>query len=727
MNVLLIGGNSGMMDAMIDKFRKDDHRIYLLTGKKEKASSYKHVFERYDFPYDDDSIKDIIESIRPDLVIFMGAYDSNFDWHHKGRQESVRYTTSLINILSTYSMIGNGRFIYLSSQEVYGESYVNNVPETEPAAPRGYKALAVAQGEEICGNYRKNTGIDAVVLRLDHVYCVPQRGREETDPCFKMCLEALRTGSISASDRTLFSMLYVNDAVELSYKVMVQKGTVSDCYHISSMEEISETQLAKIIIDEMGKGITLANSTVGEGYRLILDGNSFKQEFGQKIFVDYREGIQKVARYMKRYSDSFLRAEDVGGGLGGRVKHTASVVFGSLLPFIENLICFIPFFILNNTMSESRYFERLDFFLLYVLLFAVVHGQQQAIVSAVLSVIGYFFHQMYGRSGFEILLDYNTYVWTAQLFIVGMVVGYMRDRLHHITDDKDEEIRYLNERIDSISDINDSNVRMKQLFETQLVNQKDSLGKIYEITSSLDKYEPEEILFYAAEALEKLMDSRDVAVYVVANRNYARLFSASSAEARKLGNSIEYTAMGKMYQELSQKRVFINKEMDGRLPLMASAVYAEDEMQLILMIWGIPWQRMTLSEANRLTIIGTLIQNAVIRARRYLETLKDYRYMEGTNILNEEAFSLLVKAFFDARDKGLTECTLLEILTRNGSYGYAYAALESSIRATDYIGILEDGKLYVLLSNTDEEHAASVIDRFRKSGYESRFGKGQWV
>ena len=194
MNVLLIGGNSGMMDAMIDKFRKDDHRIYLLTGKKEKASSYKHVFERYDFPYDDDSIKDIIESIRPDLVIFMGAYDSNFDWHHKGRQESVRYTTSLINILSTYSMIGNGRFIYLSSQEVYGESYVNNVPETEPAAPRGYKALAVAQGEEICGNYRKNTGIDAVIIRLDHVYCVPQRGREETDPCFKMCLEALRTG-----------------------------------------------------------------------------------------------------------------------------------------------------------------------------------------------------------------------------------------------------------------------------------------------------------------------------------------------------------------------------------------------------------------------------------------------------------------------------------------------------------------------------------------------------
>ena len=51
--------------------------------------------------------------------------------------------------------------------------------------------------------------------------------------------------------------------------------------------------------------------------------------------------------------------------------------------------------------------------------------------------------------------------------------------------------------------------------------------------------------------------------------------------------------------------------------------------------------------------------------------------------------------------------------------------LESSIRQTDYLGMLEDGKLYVLLSNTNEENAAGVAERFRKSGYESQVGKGQ--
>ena len=159
--------------------------------------------------------------------------------------------------------------------------------------------------------------------------------------------------------------------------------------------------------------------------------------------------------------------------------------------------------------------------------------------------------------------------------------------------------------------------------------------------------------------------------------------------------------------------------MEAELPLMASAVYGDDEMQLILMVWGIPWQRMTLSEANRLKVIGTLIQNASLRASRYLETLKGQRYVQGTNVLNEEAFTLLVRAFLDAKSKGLTECTLLEIVTGYQGYEQASALLASSIRQTDYMGTMEGGNLYILLSNTDLENAEGVRDRFRRLGYES--------
>lgn len=723
MDILLIGGAGKMMNTLINKFNKSGHRIFLLTGNREKKMPYKHVFEKYHFSYDDESIHEILKSIKPQITIFAGSYDSNFDWS-RAQQESVRYTAGLMNILSACSLIESGRFVYLSSQEVYGNSYMDNVPETENVSPKGLKALTIAQGESLCDNYRKAQGLDTLILRFDRIYSVPERGKQQEDPCFNMCVEAIQHNSISASNRNSFSMLYLNDAVELAYKVIINKESSQFRYHISSMEEITEMQLAEMVRQNMGSGIEIIDSSVGEHHRLVLDGQIYAKEYGQRIFTNYQEGVKKVTDYVKRYSGSFARAGSTGAGWFGKLKQNIKSIFGTLLPFIENLICFLPFFMLNNRAVGSEYFDRVDFYLLYVLLFAIVHGQQQAVFSGLLSVAGYCFRQMYTRSGFDVLLDHNTYVWMAQLFILGMVVGYMRDQLKHIRTDNEEEFQYLHGKLEDISDINDSNVRMKQNFETQVVNQKDSLGKIYDITSSLDRYGPEETLFYAAQVLAKLMDSRDVAIYVVANQNYARLFSATSPEARRLGHSIEYTAMEEMFAALKEDQVYINKNMDDKLPLMASAVFEEGRMQLILMVWGIPWQRMTLAESNRLTIIGRLIQNAVLRANRYLDTLKDQRYMKGTNMLAEAAFTLLVKAFFDARDKGLTECTLLHIFTKDDSPERAAAVLGRNMRQTDYMGMLKDGGLYVLLSNTDEEHAGGVIERFQNSGYASQPRRG---
>ena len=130
-------------------------------------------------------------------------------------------------------------------------------------------------------------------------------------------------------------------------------------------------------------------------------------------------------------------------GTKHNVKKWLAHIFQAALPFIENMICFIPFFMLNNRAVGSQYFDRLDFYLLYVLLFAIVYGQHQAIFSSLLATAGYCFRQMYDQSGFEVLLNYNTYVWMAQLFILGMVVGYMRDQIRFVKNQGEEEIGYL--------------------------------------------------------------------------------------------------------------------------------------------------------------------------------------------------------------------------------------------------------------------------------------------
>lgn len=724
MVVLLIGGESSLMDALITKLNKDRHTVYLLTGQKNTHSSYKRVFEKYNFLYSSENVKDIITSIQPDTVIYTGAFDTNYNWS-SSREESVRYTSDFMNLMTAFSLLKKGRFIYFSSYEVFENTYAENIQEDEPTSTSTFRSMAIAQGEELCRSYRKNLGLDTMILRFDHLYALPQKNKKENNLCFKQCLEALKTGKIQANERKRFSMIYLNDAVEYVYQIIMRKKPEFDIYNITSMEEITERDLAELIKAEFGSSVEIVNSTAGDIHRIILDGSRYRKEFPAKIFVPYEKGTAEYVRYMKKNKSAYLNINDRSSGLTN-LWHIILRIIKALIPFIENMICFVPFFMLNNRATGSAYFDRLDFYLIYVLLFAVTNGQQQAVFSAMLSVLGYFFRQTYQREVFDILVDYNTYVWIAQLLIVGLVVGYMKDQLRHINTENEEEIEYMKEQMRNIEDINDSNVRIKHIFENQLVNQHDSLGQVYAITSELDQHQPEEVLFCAAEILSKLMNSKDVAIYKVANEDYARLVSSTSQSARKLGISIKYSSMTDLYNELVDQHVYINKNMNDKYPLMASGIYEQDKLTIIMMLWNIPWERMNLSESNRLAVIGHLTQNKVMQANRYMEAIEHRRYENNSRILNEKEFSRLIKAFFEAKSKHLTECCLLEIITENTYEGQRKTSsdLEKIIYNTDYIGILDDGKLYILLTNTSDNQAGFIIDKIKKCGYDSKIREG---
>ena len=297
--------------------------------------------------------------------------------------------------------------------------------------------------------------------------------------------------------------------------------------------------------------------------------------------------------------------------------------FGNLIkviiPYAECLCFFIPFFMLNNRATGNRYFNNLDFYLLYVLLFAIIHGQNQATFSAILAVCGYIFRHMYDKTALEVMMDFNTYVWIAQLFIVGLVVGYMRDKLRLIHTENQEEIEFLEEQLEDIREINISNSRMKNLLTTQIVNQQDSMGRIYEITSSLTECEPSEVIFKAAEVIEKLMETEHVAIYSHCDEDYISLRVATSDKALSMGKIVGYDQIQDIMVAAEKDSVYINKTMDERYPLMARAIYENDELFFLIMVWGLPWVRMNLSQANLLTIIARLTQHILLQAERYLE------------------------------------------------------------------------------------------------------------
>lgn len=712
MDIMLVGGVSPMMNRLCLKLHKEGHRLYVLSGSRNPGNHYAHVYEQYNFPYDSASVEEVFRSVRPDVTILLGAFDGNFTGEDL-KAEAVKFSAGLQNILLSWAAMEKGRLIYLSSVEVYGKSYQEPVPEEVRPSPRGIRPIMLYQGEESCRFFREQLGRDVAVLRIDRLHDVPSDKRDAFRTiCGRKCLDAFRDGTVSYRSNHTYGLTYMGDAIEAIYKLVICETHAEWLYHISSSQGCSEEDIAKALQSILGDKLEVVNNTLEDARRIILSNERLKAEFGFTIWCEPQDTVKKSLEYMGKHSSRFLDEDHQGLDPWHKLYYKVMRTLGALVPYIENLVIFIPAFMLNNRATDSQYFSKIDFYLLYVLLFAVVHGQRQATFSAALATAGYLFRQMYGRSGLAVVTDYNTYVWIAEIFILGLVVGYMKDTLQFLREEKEQEVDYLSERVEDIGDINDSNLRVKEDLMNQVINYDYSLGIIYEATALLEQDYPVEILFHAINMIQQVMECQDVSIYRVNEEKYARLFAYSSKKAASMGNTVYIPDKKALEEAFIHEEVYVNQSMNREYPMMAYTVHSTKKMNILILIWSIPFERLTIDETNRLIIIGKMIQQSLKRADRYLESLREQRYSFGGDGLKPDAFEELVGAYRKAGEEKLTEYILLRIDCSREEQEDKIHTLHQMLRETDYIGNLYDGELYVLLTSTDHRGCAFVQKNF---------------
>lgn len=717
MDIMLVGGLSPMTKRLSLKLYKEGHRIYVLSGDRNPSNRYEHAFERYNFSYDSASVEEVFQSVNPDVTILLGAFDGNLPGENP-KQEAVEYAAGLQNILVSWSALEKGRIIFLSSVEVYGDSYHIPVTEEVRPVPRGIRPLMLFQAEESCRFYQEQLKKDVVILRLDRLHDVPKDKKEAAlGVCQRKCLEAIGNSTVTYRRNYQYGLTYIGDAVESIYQLATCPSHRYGLYHISSSEAYSELQIADAIEKNLGSELDKLDNTREEQRSVILSNERLKGEFGFKVRCEPEETIRKTLQYMKRHSGRFLDSSHTGWDIWHRLYFKMIGLFGALVPYLENLVLFIPFFMLNNRATDSQYFSKIDFYLLYVLLFAVVHGQRQATFSAFLAMGGYVFRQMYNQSGIAVVTDYNTYVWIAEIFILGLVVGYMRDQLVFMKEEKDQEIDFLSERVTDITDINDSNLRVKKGLITQVVNYDYSLGMVYDLIEQLEADHPDQMMFHALTLIRNIMDCQDVALYRVDNGNYARLFGHTSEKACSMGRTVYLPDKEPLFESFSRQEVYLNRTMDPAYPMMAYCISEGKNMEMMLLLWSIPFERMTIDESNRLIVISKLIQKEVKRTAAYLDLLRKERHQDDSPALHAEEFEELVNIYREAGKKNLTEYVLLRVVSARLDMETAgIVDISKMLRVTDYFGYRYDGGLYILLTSTGGKNCGFMQKNLEEKG-----------
>lgn len=715
MNAFIVGQYSSFVDALISKLNKEGHRVYILTGDSQNTPKHKYVFEQYSFAYNSESIKYMLEGTKADIVIYTGAYDRNFTWNDP-KQDAMMYISGLTNTLMCCNMLGIKRFVYLSSSEVYGGSYAGPITEDTIAEPNELKAMSVFQGETICSSYRDSTIVEPVIVRIDNMYGKPATAAQADDKCTSLCLEAIKTGVIRADTDERFSCIYEADVVEGLYKLINAGATKYSLYHLSSSITTDSVEISGLLNIASGGSIDVRKVSVANPRAVTLSGERFSEEFDFKAYNALEKTLPKVLEAMWKEKDVLLVEEQPGTQFKASRRGKAKKAWHAAIPYLENVVFAAIVVLLSALLGESDYFARLDFYILYTVIFAAIFGRRQGIMSAVLSVVGFFVLGMMTKSGYELLVDYSVYLWIAQLFVLGMAVGYTRDQLSMIEDDKNEEIAYLSAQVSDVLSINSSNNRIKNVLHNQLITQNDSVGRIYEMVSTLESMETSEVLFSAADLLSRLMGTNHVAIYSIVNEDYCRMVSSTSKESRKLGNSVKYSENESLMHTIRNRGVYVNRSMDEGNPSMASVLRSDDKPEFFLVLWGLPFERMTNHQENLLTVIGALIYNAVRRANQFIEAIKQERFIEGSKIMQASTFGEMVRINTKAMEQGYTDCVVMKLNKGRMTTKECASIVNTRIRVLDYIGIGMDDELYMLLTNTDRSGADYVINRLLKEG-----------
>lgn len=206
------------------------------------------------------------------------------------------------NIMGVYTLLDvirqkkdKTRFIQISTDEVFGSLSVGHAKEKDVFRPSNPYSASKASAELICESYVKTYGIDVVITRCTNNFG-PRQFPEKLIP--KTILRAKQNMKIPVygTGQNIRDWLYVEDHCDAIMKIF-SHGKSGESYNISSSNEITNLQLAKKILDMMGKPADLiyfVEDRPGHDMRYGLDSSKVRTELGWKPHKKFEEELQNT-------------------------------------------------------------------------------------------------------------------------------------------------------------------------------------------------------------------------------------------------------------------------------------------------------------------------------------------------------------------------------------------------------------------------------------------------
>ena len=256
-----------------------------------------------------DLVRHVLDSYDIHCIIHFAAQShvqNSFEDSLQYTNDNVVGTHTLLECARRYGKIA--RFIHISTDEVYGESMLEDGTmkknEESILCPTNPYAASKAAAELIAQSYYHSFNMPIIITRGNNVYGVNQYP-EKLIPLFIDLLLSNKPVTIQGDGSNVRAFLHVDDVCS-ALKLVLEKGLVGEIYNVGSDEhdEYSVFQISRMLIrkihntDNVSEWITYIKDRPFNDKRYYISNEKVKQ-LVWTIDVDFDKGMDELIESSK--------------------------------------------------------------------------------------------------------------------------------------------------------------------------------------------------------------------------------------------------------------------------------------------------------------------------------------------------------------------------------------------------------------------------------------------
>ena len=257
---------------------------------------------RYTFVQGDICDVDLVNDLMAgqDAVVHFAA-ESHVDRSITGASDFV-----VTNVLGTQTLLQAalnakvGRFVHVSTDEVYGSISQGSWDEARPLEPNSPYSASKAGSDLLARAYARTFGLDVVVTRCSNNYG-PYQFPEKVIPLFVTNLMDGLPVPLYGEGLNVRDWLHVDDHCR-GINLVLDKGRSGEVYNIGGGTELTNLELTRRLLAAMGVGeemVERVQDRLGHDLRYSVDITKISDELGYAPQVPFEQGLADTIEWYR--------------------------------------------------------------------------------------------------------------------------------------------------------------------------------------------------------------------------------------------------------------------------------------------------------------------------------------------------------------------------------------------------------------------------------------------